>query len=60
MLSLSTKYFIKNRLSYKGSSNYAYQEDIYESGKYNRLILSKEFNSHDHVYPNSVIRDQKF
>ena len=48
-------------LSYKDSSNIMHQIGIYAKDAYDCLMLAREFNSHVHNYPNSVVRiQQKF
>ena len=49
----------KYLLSYKDSSNGINQLGIYALDAYDCLMLAKEFNSHIHDHPNSVIRIQQ-
>ena len=48
-------------LSYKDSSNNTKQLGIYARDAHDCLMLAREFNSHIHDHPNSVVRiQQKF
>ena len=49
----------KYLLSYKDSLNNLHQLGIYARDAFDCLMLAKEFNSHIHSLPNSVIRIQQ-